>query len=252
MSDELVFMPMFGPFPEATRDAENHWYDTDHVPQRLGAPGFLRAERWEASSVMAPFAAPAPASYLHMYWIDRVEAVTGEAYARQFTHPTPRSARGEFPPTLYLHRDIWRISEATPEATLVRTPAEGQEALLMIGLETEDPEAATTLIADEISPLVLSAPGTLRSRRWDRVPLAVAHASSPPAADLMLEVRLSLAEAVTTSEWHDVEALVVEALGVAGVSLSWAGLYRRRTSAWTVGLERRQGAAPSRTASPTS
>jgi hypothetical protein len=63
---------------------------------------------------------------------------------------------------------------------------------------------------------------------------------------------LSLAEAVTTSEWHDVEALVVEALGAAGVSLSWASLYRRRTSAWTVGLERRPGAAPSRTASPTS
>jgi hypothetical protein len=33
-------------FSDVAADEFNDWYDTEHIPERLGVPGFLNAERW--------------------------------------------------------------------------------------------------------------------------------------------------------------------------------------------------------------
>ena len=38
-------------------EAVNRWYDSRHVPQRQGTPGFLSAQRYEAASGSPKYAA---------------------------------------------------------------------------------------------------------------------------------------------------------------------------------------------------
>ncbi len=45
----------------------NAWYDTEHVPERLGAPGFLGARRWVAKQ--------AETKYLALYDLDSLDAL---------------------------------------------------------------------------------------------------------------------------------------------------------------------------------
>ena len=37
-------------FSDVAEDEFNDWYDTEHIPERLGVPGFLNAERWLGSA----------------------------------------------------------------------------------------------------------------------------------------------------------------------------------------------------------
>lgn len=45
-SPTAVMLAMMEP-PSQYEEEFHDWYDTEHVPQRLGLPGFLRASRWE-------------------------------------------------------------------------------------------------------------------------------------------------------------------------------------------------------------
>ncbi len=231
----ILFIPMFGEFPAAQRDEENHWYDTDHVPQRLSAPGFLRAERWQRAGTAQAGQPPTPLSYLHLYFVARPEAVATPAYAHQFAHVTPRSALRGFAPTPPLFRDVWTQRPRPWEGDLVLSAAEGGPAMLAIALDRTAP-GADALLDDALIPLMLACPGLLRTRAFDRTEVAVANPPAEHAPGLLLLIDLAGTEAVGRADYARTAELVDTAIAAAGhpLALRWAGAFTRRPSPWTV------------------
>jgi hypothetical protein len=65
--------------PQATAEEEfNDWYDTEHLPERAGCPGFLTAQRYVCLDGWP--------RYLAFYDLETVQAVHAPAY-RAFTGP---------------------------------------------------------------------------------------------------------------------------------------------------------------------
>jgi hypothetical protein len=59
-------------FSDVAADEFHDWYDTEHVPERLGVPGFLNAERWIGSQK--------PKVSVALYDLDDVDVLHSPAY----------------------------------------------------------------------------------------------------------------------------------------------------------------------------
>lgn len=71
---------------DPARDAEyEHWHATEHVPERVWAPGFLRATRYARSVGDGP-------KYFTLYEISTLDALGSPEYRELVQHPTPWSA----------------------------------------------------------------------------------------------------------------------------------------------------------------
>ncbi len=58
----------------------NRWYDLDHVPERLGCPGFVSARRFEAVE--------GEPKYLALYELESLDALETPTYLRHLAEPT--------------------------------------------------------------------------------------------------------------------------------------------------------------------
>lgn len=65
------------------------WHAFEHVPERVGMPGFLEARRYRAD---ADAAGHAP-HYFTCYWLEHVDALRTPRYQDLLDRPTPWSAR---------------------------------------------------------------------------------------------------------------------------------------------------------------
>lgn len=70
--------------PEAEEDALR-WHNTEHMPERLGVPGFLRGRRY--------LAAGPPRHYLDFYETESVETIRSAPYLARLNDPTPWTRR---------------------------------------------------------------------------------------------------------------------------------------------------------------
>jgi hypothetical protein len=70
--------------PEAKAEWED-WHTTEHMPERLGIPGFLRGSRWVAAS--------GEPAYFVLYEAADLSTLTTGAYVERLNHPTPWSQR---------------------------------------------------------------------------------------------------------------------------------------------------------------
>lgn len=61
------------------------WHTVEHMPERLGIPGFVRGTRCTAIS--------GEPSYFVLYEADQLATLTGGAYVERLNHPTPWSRR---------------------------------------------------------------------------------------------------------------------------------------------------------------
>ena len=66
------------------RDELNHWHAHEHMPERLGIPGFLRGSRWVADQ---------GEGYFMLYETASADVVTGPDYLARLNNPTPWSRR---------------------------------------------------------------------------------------------------------------------------------------------------------------
>lgn len=64
------------------------WHTFEHVPERVGLPGFIEARRYR--SLANP---QKPPDYFTCYWLNTVEALNSPQYSELFAHPTHWSAR---------------------------------------------------------------------------------------------------------------------------------------------------------------
>lgn len=65
------------------------WHSFEHVPERVGLPGFIEARRYGRLDG----AADAGALYYSCYWLQSREALATPEYREVLAHPTPWSAR---------------------------------------------------------------------------------------------------------------------------------------------------------------
>jgi len=65
------------------------WHTFEHVPERVGLPGFIEARRYRSWSVDEAGAS----LYFTCYWLDDLAALDSAAYRDVFAAPTPWSAR---------------------------------------------------------------------------------------------------------------------------------------------------------------
>jgi len=70
--------------PEVRAEWE-HWHSSEHMPERLAIPGFLRGTRWVARS--------GEPSYFVLYEVAELATITTGAYLERLNHPTPWSLK---------------------------------------------------------------------------------------------------------------------------------------------------------------
>ena len=70
--------------PEMRAEWED-WHSSEHMPERLGIPGFLRGTRWVAES--------GEPSYFVLYEVANLATITSGAYVERLNNPTPWSRR---------------------------------------------------------------------------------------------------------------------------------------------------------------
>lgn len=68
---------------DGREDAFDHWYNTEHFPERLAVPGFRLGRRYEAVD-----GAP---RYFCIYFTDTVETLTSAPYLARLNNPTPQT-----------------------------------------------------------------------------------------------------------------------------------------------------------------
>jgi hypothetical protein len=70
--------------PEMRAEWED-WHSSEHMPERLAIPGFLRGTRWVALS--------GEPSYFVLYEVAELATLTGAAYLDRLNNPTPWSRK---------------------------------------------------------------------------------------------------------------------------------------------------------------
>ena len=69
----------------AMRAEWEHWHSSEHMPERLAIPGFLRGTRWVARS--------GEPSYFVLYEVADLATITSGAYLERLNNPTPWSRK---------------------------------------------------------------------------------------------------------------------------------------------------------------
>lgn len=229
-----IFSPMFVDFSDEGRAAENHWYDTDHVPQRLTIPGFLSAARFERLSLLPRgVEAVAPLRYINAYRVAHARVVEEDPYRLSYQHLTTRSRfRLDFPVSPPVYRDVWELVHTARRLL----SADGARVLLLTadepGGSVDDAEEFLRSVA---VPLVQDAPGVLGSFVFRRADVEVALSDGVHAPRFLTATVLSGAEAATRPAFGERLAAVAERSAASGgvVRRAWTGVYDRRPSPWT-------------------
>ena len=146
---------------DVEHDAEfNAWYNEEHVPERLSAPGFRDAARYEASR--------GGPRYLAVYELDSVDALQTPEYRSMSENPTDWTRR--MSPNI-VGRGTQRLvcAQIYPSENDPHTLGRGMAPALQIGrMDVPDDIAARyNEYYDTVrTPANLKIPGCLRVRRY--------------------------------------------------------------------------------------
>jgi hypothetical protein len=154
--------------PPAHMEEEfNAWYDEEHLPERLGIPGFRSARRWVAEC------APGEGKYLATYELDSAAVLASPAYLERLHQPTPWSKRCLGACVVFRR---WACEQQDPGAA---DPLDQAQALLLALGDAPDRSSLS---------------GTLQSRQFldpqGAPPWAALHELSSPLAPAPAGLRL--------------------------------------------------------------
>jgi len=144
--------------PPADEDAFNAWYDEDHVPLRLGVPGFLSGRRYRAAE-----GGDGP-RYLALYDLSSVEVLRSDAYQRLWREQSERE-KAMLASIPFTDRRVCEAVLDGPEWTqdppfqliVCMTPPAGAE------------DDFVTWYREEHIPMLLAVPGWRRARLFRQV-----------------------------------------------------------------------------------
>ena len=141
----------------------NAWYNQEHLPERLSAPGFLDGARYEALR--------GGPRYLAVYELESVEALQSDEYLRQRGNPTEWSRRVS--PVMAAGGMIRSVyTQIYPPESAPDTQGRGMAPALQIGRMDVPPEleAGYNEYYDTVrTPANLKIPGCLHVRRYHAV-----------------------------------------------------------------------------------
>lgn len=145
--------------PAAIEADFNHWYDTEHIPERLAVPGFRAARRYQAVE-----GAPA---YQALYELDSPDVLETAEYKRLATINS-EGTRRIVPQFQNLFRGVYR--EIPTDVPAKAAPAQ-VGAVLLVGLSVpaEREEEFHAWYNTEHVPYLSAVPGVLRARRFEPV-----------------------------------------------------------------------------------
>ena len=152
-----LLLTMTEPRPEDEAEF-NAWYDTEHLPERRGIPGFFSARRW-----IAVDAQPGAGKYLGTYELARPEVLDSAPYLAHFGDgQSPWSQRNLGRCTVFRR---WACEQILPGDA---PPAPGASGLfLACGDVPAEHEAEFNRWYDEEHvPLLATVPGVLAARRF--------------------------------------------------------------------------------------
>jgi hypothetical protein len=122
----------------------DHWHTREHIPERVGVPGFLRGRRYVALS-----GAPA---YFTLYETERLETLSEGAYIARLNDPTPWTSRA-----LPLFRNT---SRSACRVTFTRSLGVGGTlATLRLGPVAGREDALRGWLTTRALPALAEAPG---------------------------------------------------------------------------------------------
>lgn len=112
------------------------WHDTEHIPERVGIPGFLRGRRYRSVE--------APRQYLDFYEVASVETIRSAPYLARLNDPTPWTRRVvvHFRDTVRLGFRVlgsWGRGQGGGLVAIRLRPAAGEESALRRALLAEAP-----------------------------------------------------------------------------------------------------------------
>lgn len=148
--------------PGAEADYEA-WYKAEHLPERLGVPGFLTGRRYQAIKGSAP-------EYFTFYTLTSPEVISSALYRRRVENPTPDTTRIMTDVFLNMNRTVCRV---------VETAGRGHGAFA-VTLALSDGLAAQGVASD-----MAASAGVQRAELWEAVDLgeAVSREQSIRGAD---------------------------------------------------------------------
>jgi hypothetical protein len=169
--------------PEA-EDEFVAWHVREHIPERVGLPGFLKGRRY--------IAVDGEPKYFNFYETERVEDLSSPAYLARLDAPSPwtKAVVAHFTDTA---RTVCRVA-------ISRGLGDGAAIMTVQLGTTERPEAFRQAIVEHVVPAVLDAPGIVAVHLLE----GDAAASQRPTAEKRLR-----AQADAIDDW----ILLVEAVG---------------------------------------
>jgi hypothetical protein len=160
-------------YPDIPADEFDDWYDTEHIPERMGVAGFLNAQRWVATD--------GSATAMATYDLTSLDVLEDPAY-------TVRKGEGRTPWSKRIARKTTLFLRLTAEQILPGSAAGPENAggLLMFATNVA-PGAESDFNAwydQEHIPLLSKVPGVLSARRFRTAEgthayVALYHLSSP-------------------------------------------------------------------------
>ena len=156
----LVVLTDVGP----EHDAEfNSWYNEEHLPERLSAPGFLDAARYEALR--------GGPRYLAVYELESVDALHTEEYLRMSNNPTKWTKR--MSPNIVGRGTVRNVyTQIYPAESDPHIVGRGMAPALQIGRMDvpQELEAKYNEYYDTVrTPANLEIPGCMHVRRYHAV-----------------------------------------------------------------------------------
>ena len=142
--------------PELEADF-NHWYDTEHIPERLAVPGFVGAQRYQAIE--------GEPKYQALYELESVDVLESPEYKR-VSELRSEGTQRIMPQFRNLQRGVY--TQIFPEGAQAAPAPAGTKAVLLVGLAVppEREEEFHAWYNTEHIPFLSAVPGVLRARRF--------------------------------------------------------------------------------------
>ena len=158
MSDAAGLITVWLDVPPAHEPELNDWYNTEHLPQVVNLPGFVRARRYRADD--------APLKYLAWYETRDEGVEGGTDFQRIVAHPTPWSQR---------MRKLYGDKRERMNFKLMRDVGSAQTSdtpwLYIVHTDIPDDivDEYNAWYDQEHLPRLVTVPGVVRARRYTAV-----------------------------------------------------------------------------------
>jgi hypothetical protein len=136
----------------AAEEEYNAWYWAQHLPERVGIPGFLAGRRYIADS-------PGP-RYFTWYPLRSIDVLRSAAYLERLENPTEWTRR-----MMPFFRNMCRTG-CHLRADLGAGMGASALVLPVTPVESAAPDAFAAHVADTVFPVLSDVPGFVRAQLW--------------------------------------------------------------------------------------